>query len=184
MTFKIEGFAIISEDGMLADANGVMPPALVIEADQAQLAEGLDRADAIIHGRNSHEGQRNSPRRKRLIATRHVKAIEIDEEHAHALLWNPAGVPFEKALERLGVTGGTIAVLGGTDLFGMFLPAYDVFHLTRVPDVRLPGGRPIFPQVQGLSAEDVLRAAGLHPGPVRMLDTARRVSVVTWRRKR
>jgi len=41
MTLRIEGFAIISEDGMLADATGAMPPTLVIEADQRFLSDGL-----------------------------------------------------------------------------------------------------------------------------------------------
>ena len=41
MTLRIEGFAIISEDAMLADATGAMPPTLVIEADQRFLSDGL-----------------------------------------------------------------------------------------------------------------------------------------------
>ena len=32
---SIEGYAIISADGMLADANRHIPPGLVVEADQA-----------------------------------------------------------------------------------------------------------------------------------------------------
>ena len=39
---RVEGFAIILEDGMLGDANGRMPSALVIEADQKYLSDGLD----------------------------------------------------------------------------------------------------------------------------------------------
>ncbi|MEA2944849.1 MAG: hypothetical protein QOI40_179, partial [Alphaproteobacteria bacterium] len=41
---RIEGYAIISADGMIADAAGRMPPALTIEADQAFFHAGLDRA--------------------------------------------------------------------------------------------------------------------------------------------
>lgn len=33
-TLRIEGYAIISEDGMLADAAGTMPDSLKFEADQ------------------------------------------------------------------------------------------------------------------------------------------------------
>jgi hypothetical protein len=55
MTLRIEGFAIISEDGMLADATGAMPPTLVIEADQRFLSDGLDRTSVVVRGRNSHE---------------------------------------------------------------------------------------------------------------------------------
>ena len=33
--YQIEGYAIVSEDGMLADATGVMPGSLKFEADYA-----------------------------------------------------------------------------------------------------------------------------------------------------
>jgi len=33
MSIQIEGLAIVSEDGMMADANGVMPSGLIVEAD-------------------------------------------------------------------------------------------------------------------------------------------------------
>ena len=52
----IEAYAIISADGMIADAAGHMPDALKIEADQAFFQAGLDRAAVIVHGRNSNEG--------------------------------------------------------------------------------------------------------------------------------
>ena len=38
---RIEGFAIVSEDGMLADAAGVMPAALQAPADQRFFEAGL-----------------------------------------------------------------------------------------------------------------------------------------------
>jgi hypothetical protein len=31
MSIQIEGFAIVSEDGMIADANGVMPSGLIMK---------------------------------------------------------------------------------------------------------------------------------------------------------
>jgi hypothetical protein len=64
----------------------------------------------------------------------------------------------------------------------MFLPDYDVFHLTRAPDVRLPGGRPVFPQVPQRTPEEVLASHGLAPGAPRLLDLASGVSVVSWHR--
>ena len=44
MTIRIEGYAIVSADGMLADARGVMPPQLINEADQRFFQRGLDQA--------------------------------------------------------------------------------------------------------------------------------------------
>jgi dihydrofolate reductase len=182
MKLRIEGYAIVSDDGMLADADGVMPAALKIEADQAFLSEGLDRADIIVNGRHSHEGQPQSPRRRRLIATHEVAALGPSPDHPNAVLWNPSALPLERALEAIDMEGGTAAILGGTELFGLFLPRYDVFHLSRAAGVRLPGGRPIFPQVPGRSPEDLLAGAGLVADPPRVLDAARGASLVSWRR--
>ena len=126
---RIEGYAIVSVDGMLADATGVMPDALKFDADQQFFAQGLDGVDAVVHGRHSHEQQPHSPLRRRLILTRQVAALGPDRENEKALLWNPAGATFEQAWEALGVPNGSLAVVGGTDVFGMFLPRYDVFYL-------------------------------------------------------
>lgn len=181
MPYRFIGYAIVSEDGMLADHSGVIPPPLIVKADQEFFMRGLDAAAALVHGRNSAE-QPTSPLRRRLIATRKVSATAPVAENANALLWNPQGLPVDGALNRLGVTDGDIAIIGGTDIFGAFLPRYGVFHLTRVPDVVLPGGRPVFPDVPSQSPELLLEAAGLAPGPAESLDPARGVTVVTWRR--
>ncbi len=69
---RIEGYAIVSEDGMLANAAGVMPDALKFEADQRFFERGLDGVDVVVHGRHSHEQQPHSPLRRRLIVTRRV----------------------------------------------------------------------------------------------------------------
>lgn len=182
MHLRIEGYAIVSEDGMLADAGGVMPPALVIEADQAFLSDGLDRADVIVHGRHSHENQPQSPERRRLIVTRGIPALGPAPDYPNAVLWNPAGLPLEKAMDALDVEGGIVAVLGATDVFGLFLPRYDVFHLSRAKGVNLPGGRPVFPQVPQRSPEDILAASGLTAGPQRTLNAARGATLTSWHR--
>lgn len=180
MSIRVEGFAIVSEDGMLADASGVMPSALVVEADQHFLSDSLDRVDLIVHGRNSHESQAHSPKRRRLIATRQIERVAPAENFGHALLWNPAGLPWEKAAEMLGVRNGTVAILGGTEIYGVFLRRYDLFHLSRRSGLCLPAGRPVFPQVPKWSPEDVLASSGLIPGPQRLLDVARGVTVTSW----
>jgi dihydrofolate reductase len=183
MTLRIEGFAIISDDSMLADATGAMPPTLVIEADQRFLSDGLDRASILVHGRNSHENQARSPQRRRLIATRTIESIAPTPDQPKALLWNPAGLSLEKAAEVLGVRHGTVAILGGTEIFGLFLPHYDVFHLSRVAGLHLSGGRPIFPQVPQCSAEEVLASRKLTQAAQQPLDVARGVTLTTWFRQ-
>ena len=94
---RIEGYVIVSADGMLANARNVMPDELRFEGDKAFFTQALDRADLIVHGRNSYEDQPNSPRRKRLILTGKVAATAPDPSNPNATLWNPAGTSFEAA---------------------------------------------------------------------------------------
>jgi hypothetical protein len=185
MPFRIEGFVIASADGMIADAAGVMPDTLHNDADQQLFSRGLDRVDVVVHGRNSHEGQPNSPLRRRLIATRKVATAAPDPADPKALLWNPAGLSFDEACHFLGLMRGTAGIIGGTEIFTLFLEmGYDVFHLSRASRVRLPGGLPVFAQVRyGRTPEDVLGQFGLEPSPMRVLDAAAAVTVVDWTRK-
>jgi dihydrofolate reductase len=102
-------------------------------------------------------------------------------ENPKAVLWNPADASFEESWKLLGVQGGTLAVIGGTEIFGLFLDiGYDAFHLTRADHVRLPGGRPVFPQVPASTPEEVLRERGYKPGQARLLDAEKNVRLVTW----
>ena len=180
---RIEGYAIVSANGMIADANGVMPDSLRYDADQRFLQSALDRAAVVIHGRHSYEGGPRAAQRKRLIVTRQVATVAPNPENASALLWNPSGAPLEKALEALGVIDGTVAVIGGPDVFSMFLPLYDAFNLSRAARVTIPGGLPVFAEVgPNATPEDVLARHGLKPGPRRDLDAAAGVTVVTWTR--
>ena len=82
---RIEGYAIVSEDGMLANAAGIMPDSLKFDADQAFFERGLDSVDIVVHGRHSHERQRHSDLRRRLILTRKVSAIAADPSNKKAL---------------------------------------------------------------------------------------------------
>jgi dihydrofolate reductase len=181
---RIEAYAIVSADGMLANAAGIMPEELKFEADQRFFAHGLDGVEAVAHGRHSHEQQPHSHLRRRLILTRHIPALAPDPSNGKVLFWNPAGASFEAAWAALEVPDGILAVIGGTEVFGMFLPDYDVFHLTRAPGVWLPGGRPVFPQVPLKTPEEVLTSFGLAPEPPQVLDAARRLNVVSWHRPR
>jgi len=54
---RIESYAIISEDGMLADATGIMPDSLKFDADQTFFEHGLDAVDVVVHGRHFHARQ-------------------------------------------------------------------------------------------------------------------------------
>ena len=179
---RIDGYVIVSADGMLANAAHVMPDELKFEGDKRFFTAALDRADVIVHGRHSYEDQPNSPRRKRIIVTRSIAAIAPDPSNPKATLWNPAGAAFEAACDHAGVRSGTAAVIGGPDVFGMFMGRYDTFWLSQAPRVRLPGGEPCFPGVPERSPQAILAAHGLKAGEAQILDTAAGVSVTPWRR--
>jgi dihydrofolate reductase len=178
----MEGYAIVSGDGMLADAAGEMPESLQIEADQRFFEGALDRVDVVVHGRHSQERQPHSHLRRRLILSRQIGKFAVDPSNDKALFWNPAGGSLEQALIALGAPGARLGIIGGTDVFGMFLDRYQAFHLSRVPEVRLPGGRPVFPGVPTRTPEEVLASHGLHAGPVKILCRQKNISMVSWQR--
>jgi dihydrofolate reductase len=180
---RIEGYVIVAADGMIADGKGVMPDAIRNRADQHYFQAGLDRAAAVVHGRHSHEGGPRAARRKRLVLTHQIAAIAPDPSYPNALRWNPEGAALEQALAQLGVTDGTIAIIGGRDVFSLFLPLYDAFHLSRAANATIPGGLAVFAEVgPNATPENVLARHGLKPGPRRDLDKAAGVTLVTWQR--
>ena len=181
--FHFEGYVIVSADGMLADTSGVMPDTLKFEGDKQFFTAALDHADLIVHGRNSHEGQPNSPKRKRIVVTRKIARIADDPTGPKTTLWNPAGAPFEAACDHAGVHAGTIAVIGGPDVFDMFMDRYDTFWLSQAPKVRLPDGEPVFSGVPRLTPQQVLASHGLKPGQSRVLDAVPGVTVTPWQRR-
>lgn len=168
---------------MLANADHVMPDELKFAADKKFFTSALERADLIVHGRHSGEGQPNSPKRKRIILTRSIVSLAPDPSNPKARFWNPSGASFEAACDFAGVRSGTVAIIGGPDVFAMFLDRYDTFWLSLAPKVRLPGGEPCFPGVPQRSPPQVLAEHGLKPGKTLMLDPRNDVSVTPWRRQ-
>jgi dihydrofolate reductase len=180
---RIEGLAIVSVDGMIADANGIQPDALKLEADQRFFHAHLDAATALVHGRNSGEGGPQAARRRRLILSRQIAGLTRDPQSDLTVHWNPAGATLNQAWQALGLSGGVLAVIGGTEPFGLFLEyGYDEFHLSHASQTRLPGGRPVFPGIPPATPEDLLARRGLNPDATRVLDAAAGISLVTWRR--
>ena len=59
---RIEGYAIVSVDGMIADRDRHMVDGLKIAADAKLFTQGLDDAAVIVHGSHSHEQQAVSDR--------------------------------------------------------------------------------------------------------------------------
>ena len=115
------------------------------------------------------------------MLTRRVERVVPDPDNANAILWNPASAPFEEAWMRLNLEDGTLAVVGGTDVFGLFLNiGYDVFFLTRT-DASVPRGRPVFPGVgNNATPEEVFARHGMVLRATRMLDPATNTRLEEW----
>ncbi len=180
--FRIEAYVIASADGMLADASGVQPASMHFEADQRQFQEGLDRAALVVNGRHSAEGHSDAKSRRRLVLTRHVASVGPDPDNPKARLWNPTGASFETACAALGLASGTVAVIGGPQVFALFLKlGYDCFHLSRAVKVRLPGGMPVFGRERsGGDPDAALAAAGLKARPPVRLDDGLTLTDWEW----
>ncbi len=178
----IEGYVIVSANGMLADSHCLMPDALKFPHDQAFFEAALDQADLIVHGRHSHEQQRRSNERKRLILTRHIPSLAPDSEYPNATLWNPDGASFEDACKRAGVTSGRAAIIGGPVVYELFLDRYDAFWLSQAHSVTIEDGLGVFPQVPEFSPQQILASHGLSPHETSALDAEQNVDLTVWRR--
>lgn len=168
---RIEGYAIVSHEGMIALSDGSFPSELEIPADQEFYRQAVARASAIANGRHSAEGGPGQRNRKRLLLTRRVQRVVVDPDNPNAVLWNPATASFDEAWQRLGVDDGMLAVVGGTGVFALFLTlGYDSFFLTRAA-ASVPRGRPVFPGVgNGVTPEDVFKQYGMVLRSTRLLD--------------
>jgi hypothetical protein len=180
--FRFNGYVIVSAEGMLADAYGVMPEALKFPGDLRFFTTALDHSDLIVHGRHSFEDQPNSPERRRIVLSRSVAGVTADPSNDKVTLWNPAGASFEEARNYTGVHAGTIAVIGGPVVFEMFFDRFDVFWLSQAPHVRLPGGKPCFPGVPERTPQAILASHGMKAGDVQTLDVDHDVNVTAWHR--
>ena len=180
--FRLNGYVIVSAEGMLTDVHGVMPESLKFPGDLAFFSASLDRADLIVHGKYSFEDQPNSPRRARIVLSRGIKTLATDPVNDKATLWNPAGASFDDACNHAGISGGTVAVIGGPVVFEMFFDRFDVFWLSQAPHVHLPDGGPCFPGVPAETPEQILFRHGMRASEVEILDAAHDVRVTAWRR--
>lgn len=170
----IEGHAIVSADGMIADAAGEYPPALRNDADWAQYQAALDRSALVVLGRRGHERHPN-PGRRRLVLTHRVARLAEDPNDPRATLWNPGTLPLRDAVAALGIDAGIIAITG---VFDLFIADYDRFALSESHRLLL-AGRPCF---AGGHPRAVLAEAGLRPISVELIDPVAMVTTTVWER--
>ena len=172
----VEGHAIVSVDGMIAAADGSMPPELRNDTDWKLFQASLDRAVLVVLGRLGHTRHPN-PGRRRLVLSRSVADLLPDPGDPLAMLWNPASMEIAMVLDRLGLAQGSIAVTGGTGAFDLFLPHYDRFVLSEVRTLTLPGGTPCFSKGH---PRFVLPGAGLQARDMETIDRDAGVIQTQW----
>lgn len=178
--YRIEAYAVVSDDDCIADVHGEMPESLKNDAEWAFFQNGLDAADVTVLGRRSHDATPNHASRRRLVMTRSVADVKTD---GLIVFWNPAGAELSAALNAFDRPVTHLAVAGGQTIFDYFLTGpymYSAFHLSRVHGVQLAGGTGVFSHVKPdeVSAEMVLERHGYLPGERCILDEG--VDVVSW----
>jgi hypothetical protein len=172
----VVGHAIVSADGMIADARGLMPQRLINEADWKLFQAALDDAAIVVLGSAGHRRHRN-PGRRRLVFTSSVHKNGPDGGDALAVLYNPDGQAVSDVLATLRLGEGAIAVTGGRRVFDHFLRQYDEFLLAEVADFVLPGGTACFSDGH---PRTVLAATGLTPVECTIIDQANSVTLTRW----
>jgi hypothetical protein len=123
---------------------------LKFEGDKRFFTAALDRADLIVHGRHSHEGQPNSPRRTRIILTPKGKRDCAQPVQSKATLWNPAGSCVRSGVRFCKSAFRHVAVIGGPYVFGMFMDRYHAFWLSRRRTCASPAASPASPVCQSV----------------------------------
>ncbi len=179
--YAIHGYAIVSDDGMIATRDGAMPAALKNEADWRYFQAGLDLADLVLLGRKSHESHPD-PRRPRLVASTSVESLD---KRSDAWWWNPSAMPLDRVLETILPGGGRVAVPGGQGVFDLLSDAcaFSYFHMARAVGVRMTNGHPIFSAIaRGMTVESVLARSGMRPGPSSFIDPVAPVVLTVWQR--
>jgi dihydrofolate reductase len=165
----IEGHAIVSPEGAIADSHGGMPDCLRVDEDWRQFQRRLDLSVLVVLGRLSHEAVANRGRR-RLVITSSADGLERLDRQTWRL--DPARLALKAALDQLARDGGRIAVVGGTAVFDLFLSyGYDAFFLTIVGNCRIDAGIPVFTGIASAAAALArLAGHGLTVAATRVLD--------------
>ena len=178
----VTGYAIVSDDDKIADADGMTPTSLRNEKDWELYQRAQELADLVVFARRSHELEPNIHRTLRLVVSREAE-LGL-EQRPDSWWWDPRRTTWEAAAARLLPKGGHVAVGGGQVVFDLFLMiGFDGFNLSRAHGVKLPGGRSVFSACDsGVQAATVLEQRGLKLSERIPLDPGLRVEMTVWRR--
>ena len=179
--WTIETHAIVSREGFIADADGIMPPCLIVPSDQKRFQAALSRAALTIVGRKGHEAHSANGRR-RLVLTSQVSGLSGNE---NMTFWNPEGAPVEDALSLAAPNGGTVANAGGQRVMSLCLPWTDRFDLVVAEQCMIANGIACLPGTR--SVTDILlrlREAGFAETTTVWIDAANGLRLHSFQRER
>ena len=174
--FPVIGHAIVSADGMIADAEGLMPRELRNDADWMLFQAALDAAAIVVVGSHGHRRHPN-PGRRRLVFTSAVREFVTDGDDRLATLFNPESMAVGDVLDAIELSDGVVAVTGGRRVFDHFLRQYDEFMLAEVNGFVLPGGIPCFSSGHPRA---ILAGSGMVPCEHKVIDAENGVTLTRW----
>ena len=106
---EVHGYAIVSDDDRIADAEGRMPEILRNDADWAYFQAGLDASAVTVLGRLGHEANPNPRGRPRLVVSSSSQGLE---RRGDGWWWNPQALAWPEVLRQVLPRGGRVAVPG------------------------------------------------------------------------
>jgi hypothetical protein len=177
----ITGYAIVSDDDKIADADGLTPTSLRNEKDWQLYQRAQELSNLVVFARRSHELEPNVHKSLRLVVSREAAGLD---QRPDGWWWDPRRTTWEEVAAQVLPTGGVVAVGGGQVVFDLFLMiGFSGFHLSRANGVKLPGGRSVFSACDaGVPATAVLEQHGLRLSKTIPLDPARGLDMMIWRR--
>ena len=177
---EIHGYAIVSDDDMIADDTDQVPASLRNPVDWEQYQAAQARSALVVFARVSHQNEPNTRGDRRLVVTRSVAGLE---QRRRRLVVESGGGALGRSRRQAAAEGGEVAACGGQGVFDLFLGAYHVFHLARARGVTLRGGRKIFSACEaGETAEAVLQRHGMRHAERIELDAVQKVEMNLWRK--
>src|SRR2546423_14749560 len=95
---RIEGYAVISKEGMIATSDGKFPEQIKIPADHEFYQAAVAAASAVANGRHSAGGGIGEKYRKRFLLTPRVTGLTPVPNNATAIQRDPAPPPVGRAI--------------------------------------------------------------------------------------
>jgi hypothetical protein len=107
---EIHGYAIISDDDKIADADGLIPVSLRNEKDWDLYQRAQAHSALVVFARRSHELEPNVRGDLRLVLSRGAAGLERRDD---GWWWDFSRVNWAEAAERVLPNGGEVAVGAG-----------------------------------------------------------------------